>query len=164
MAHARYTLDASVHDMTDLVAAQPDQAALFDRRSRLLERLVSESASVPERYRARRPLPPQPPRARPARRHPRVRSGNTSRPRRRSSTECGGSVAVGQTRAALRGGGFGHRLHFAQDFAQRGSRHDQETEDGAARLIVGAPPDARDDVRSFVTGMAYGTNSTGGGM
>ena len=29
MPIAKYTLDEFVHDMTDLVAAQPDQASLF---------------------------------------------------------------------------------------------------------------------------------------
>ena len=51
MTSARYTLDEFIHDMTDLVATQPDQATLFDRGSRLIERLVCDPASVPERYR-----------------------------------------------------------------------------------------------------------------
>jgi predicted metal-dependent enzyme (double-stranded beta helix superfamily) len=55
MTLARYTLDEFIHDMTDLVATQPDQAALFDRGSRLIERLVRELESVQEQY--RRPAP-----------------------------------------------------------------------------------------------------------
>jgi predicted metal-dependent enzyme (double-stranded beta helix superfamily) len=51
MTLARYALDEFIHDMSDLVATQPDQATLFDRGSRLIERLVREPASVPEQYR-----------------------------------------------------------------------------------------------------------------
>lgn len=47
MSAARYTLDEFVHDMTDLVAAQPDQATLFDRGSSLIARLVRDPAAVP---------------------------------------------------------------------------------------------------------------------
>jgi predicted metal-dependent enzyme (double-stranded beta helix superfamily) len=51
MTHARYTLDELIHDMTDLVATQPDRATLFDRGSPLVERLVRDPESVPARYR-----------------------------------------------------------------------------------------------------------------
>jgi predicted metal-dependent enzyme (double-stranded beta helix superfamily) len=51
MTVARYTLDEFIHDMTGLVATQPDQATLFDRGSRLIERLVRDPASVPEPFR-----------------------------------------------------------------------------------------------------------------
>jgi predicted metal-dependent enzyme (double-stranded beta helix superfamily) len=51
MPSARYGLDEFIHDMTDLVATRPDQASLFDRGSRLIERLVRDPASIPERYR-----------------------------------------------------------------------------------------------------------------
>jgi predicted metal-dependent enzyme (double-stranded beta helix superfamily) len=46
-----YELDEFIHDMTDLVTTQPDQATLFDRGSRLIERLVRRPESVPEEYR-----------------------------------------------------------------------------------------------------------------
>jgi len=48
---APYALDQFIHDMTDLVASQPEQATLFDRGSALIERLVSRPDSVPEQYR-----------------------------------------------------------------------------------------------------------------
>jgi predicted metal-dependent enzyme (double-stranded beta helix superfamily) len=51
MATLRYALEEFIHDMTGLVASGPDQAALFDRGARLVERLVRDPASVPERYR-----------------------------------------------------------------------------------------------------------------
>ena len=51
MALTRYTLDDFIGEMTELVAAQPDQRTLFDRGSRLIERLVSDPESVPEQYR-----------------------------------------------------------------------------------------------------------------
>jgi 3-mercaptopropionate dioxygenase len=51
MAGTRYALDEFIHDMTDLVSTQPDQATLFDRGSRLIERLVRNPESVPEPYR-----------------------------------------------------------------------------------------------------------------
>ena len=51
MAVTRYALDEFIHDMTDLVATQPDQATLFDRGSRLIERLVRDPESVPAEYR-----------------------------------------------------------------------------------------------------------------
>jgi predicted metal-dependent enzyme (double-stranded beta helix superfamily) len=46
-----YALEDFIHDMSELVAAQPDQATLFDRGSRLIARLVSRPESVPEQYR-----------------------------------------------------------------------------------------------------------------
>ena len=51
MPIAKYPLDEFIHDMTDLVAAQPDQASLFDRGSQLIERLVRDPEAVPEQYR-----------------------------------------------------------------------------------------------------------------
>lgn len=51
MTLTRYALDEFIHDMTDLVGTQPDQATLFDRGSRLIERLVCAPESVPEAYR-----------------------------------------------------------------------------------------------------------------
>src|SRR5258706_13097454 len=51
MALTRYALDDFIHEMTDLVSARPDQTALFDRGARLIERLVRDPESVPERYR-----------------------------------------------------------------------------------------------------------------
>lgn len=51
MALTRYALDEFIHDMTDLVATQPDQATLFGRGTRLIERLVRDPESVPEEYR-----------------------------------------------------------------------------------------------------------------
>ena len=51
MAHTRYQLDEFIHDMTNLVAAKPDQATLFDRGSRFIERLVRDPDSVPAEYR-----------------------------------------------------------------------------------------------------------------
>jgi predicted metal-dependent enzyme (double-stranded beta helix superfamily) len=51
MTHARYTLGEFIHDMTGLIATQPDQATLFDRGAGLIERLVREPASVPEQFR-----------------------------------------------------------------------------------------------------------------
>lgn len=51
MTLARYMLDEFIHDMTGLVATEPDQATLFDRGSRLIGRLVRDPESVPERYR-----------------------------------------------------------------------------------------------------------------
>src|SRR5260370_36430611 len=51
MALTRYALDDFIHEMTDLVSARPDQTTLFDRGARLIERLVRDPESVPERYR-----------------------------------------------------------------------------------------------------------------
>ena len=51
MPIAKYPLDEFIHDMTDLVAAQPDQASLFERGSRLIGRLVRDPQAVPEQYR-----------------------------------------------------------------------------------------------------------------
>jgi predicted metal-dependent enzyme (double-stranded beta helix superfamily) len=47
----RYALGEFVHDMTALVATQPDQATLFDRGAALIERLVRDPESVPAQYR-----------------------------------------------------------------------------------------------------------------
>ena len=44
-------LDQFIHDMTDLVAGRPDQSSLFTRGSRLIEKLVRDPGSVPERFR-----------------------------------------------------------------------------------------------------------------
>ena len=46
----RYTLDEFVHDMSGLVAAKPDQRALFDRGARFIEKLIREPEAVPERF------------------------------------------------------------------------------------------------------------------
>jgi predicted metal-dependent enzyme (double-stranded beta helix superfamily) len=51
MSGARDELDRFIHDMTDLVASQPGQAALFDRGSSLMARLVRHPEAVPEAYR-----------------------------------------------------------------------------------------------------------------
>ena len=51
MTHARYSLEDFIGDMTDLVAAQPDQASLFERGSRLVEQLVRDPEAIPDRYR-----------------------------------------------------------------------------------------------------------------
>jgi predicted metal-dependent enzyme (double-stranded beta helix superfamily) len=51
MTTAAYTLNEFIHDMTALVAAGPDQALLFDRGSRLIERLVRHPEAVPGQYR-----------------------------------------------------------------------------------------------------------------
>jgi predicted metal-dependent enzyme (double-stranded beta helix superfamily) len=51
MAATGYALEEFIHDMTELVGTQPDQATLFDRGSRLIARLVSRPASIPEQYR-----------------------------------------------------------------------------------------------------------------
>lgn len=47
---ARYTLEDFVHDMNALVSNKPDQAAIFDRGSAYLERLVSDADVLPERF------------------------------------------------------------------------------------------------------------------
>jgi predicted metal-dependent enzyme (double-stranded beta helix superfamily) len=49
-----YDLDQFVADMTSLLATQPAQADLFNRASSLLERLIANPQSIPERL--RRPL------------------------------------------------------------------------------------------------------------
>jgi len=51
MTVARYILEDFVHDMTGVVAESPDQATLFDRGARFVERLVRDPGSVPERFR-----------------------------------------------------------------------------------------------------------------
>ncbi len=51
MRATAYAVDEFIHDMTDLVASQPDQATLFDRGSTLIARLVRDPESVPERFR-----------------------------------------------------------------------------------------------------------------
>ena len=51
MTTTRHALDEFIHDMTGLVATHPDQATLFDRGSRLIERLVRDPQSVPEQFR-----------------------------------------------------------------------------------------------------------------
>jgi predicted metal-dependent enzyme (double-stranded beta helix superfamily) len=43
----RYTLDEFIHDMTALVAAQPEQARLFDKGSAYIERLVADERAIP---------------------------------------------------------------------------------------------------------------------
>jgi 3-mercaptopropionate dioxygenase len=51
MAAVHYSLDDFVHDMQELLAAQPDQARLFDRGSVFLERLIQNPESIPEEFR-----------------------------------------------------------------------------------------------------------------
>lgn len=46
-----YTLEQFCADMQELVAAQPDQARLFDKGSAYLERLVRNPEALPEQYR-----------------------------------------------------------------------------------------------------------------
>jgi predicted metal-dependent enzyme (double-stranded beta helix superfamily) len=60
MIQARYTLDELIHDLSALVAAEPDQARLFDRGTRYIERFIRDPEALPEQYRvpaphARRP-------------------------------------------------------------------------------------------------------------
>jgi predicted metal-dependent enzyme (double-stranded beta helix superfamily) len=47
----RYTLDEFIHDMSALIATQPDQAKLFDKGSAYVERLVRDEDAIPEEYR-----------------------------------------------------------------------------------------------------------------
>src|SRR5687767_5950594 len=51
MVATRYSLDEFIHDMTALLATAPDQAALFDRGSAYIERLVRDPEAIPEEYR-----------------------------------------------------------------------------------------------------------------
>lgn len=51
MVATRYTLDEFIHDMTALVAAEPDQSRLFDRGAAYIERLIRNPASIPEEFR-----------------------------------------------------------------------------------------------------------------
>ncbi len=51
MVLTRYSLEEFVHDMTELIAQQPDQSRLFDRGSRYLERFVRNPEALPEIYR-----------------------------------------------------------------------------------------------------------------
>ena len=46
-----YSLDQFIADMQAIVAENPTQAALFDKGSSLLERLVQDSDAVPEQFR-----------------------------------------------------------------------------------------------------------------
>jgi predicted metal-dependent enzyme (double-stranded beta helix superfamily) len=50
MVMTRYALEDFVHDMQALVASQPDQAALFDRGSGYLERLINNPDALPEEF------------------------------------------------------------------------------------------------------------------
>jgi predicted metal-dependent enzyme (double-stranded beta helix superfamily) len=50
MVATKYSLDDFVHDMTALLAGSPDQAALFDRGSAYIERLIRDPAAIPEQY------------------------------------------------------------------------------------------------------------------
>lgn len=50
MTTVRYTLDEFIHDMTALVAAQPDQARLFDTGSAYIEKLVRDPNAIPEQF------------------------------------------------------------------------------------------------------------------
>ncbi len=51
MVRVAYSLDEFVHDMQQLVAQQPDQAALFDKGSVFLEQLLHNPEAIPEHYR-----------------------------------------------------------------------------------------------------------------
>jgi predicted metal-dependent enzyme (double-stranded beta helix superfamily) len=51
MTTTRYTLDEFIHDMTALVAAQPDQARLFDKGTAYIERFVRDEHAIPEEFR-----------------------------------------------------------------------------------------------------------------
>ncbi|MGD9894141.1 MAG: hypothetical protein AB7R89_31980 [Dehalococcoidia bacterium] len=51
MTTIRYTLDEFIQDMTALVAANPDQARLFDKGSAYIERLVRDERAIPEEFR-----------------------------------------------------------------------------------------------------------------
>lgn len=60
MTLPRYPLDEFIHDLSVLVAEEPDQARLFDRGSSFIERFVRDPDALPEEYRrpavnARRP-------------------------------------------------------------------------------------------------------------
>lgn len=54
MARVTYTLDDFIHDMTQLVESEPDQAALFDRGSSHLQRLLANPDAIAQEY--RRPI------------------------------------------------------------------------------------------------------------
>src|SRR5262245_36920480 len=51
MVQTRYSLDNFVHDMSGLLAGNPKQAALFDRGSAYLERLIRDEEAIPEQFR-----------------------------------------------------------------------------------------------------------------
>ena len=51
MARSTYTLEDFIRDMNDLVDSEPSQAALFDRGSSHLQRLLANPDAIPERYR-----------------------------------------------------------------------------------------------------------------
>lgn len=51
MTLTRYSLDQFIADMSELVASQPDQRALFDRGSSHLARLIADPDALPEEFR-----------------------------------------------------------------------------------------------------------------
>jgi predicted metal-dependent enzyme (double-stranded beta helix superfamily) len=51
MTRTGYSLDQFIADMQAIVAEKPTQAALFDKGSSLLERLVHDPEAVPEQFR-----------------------------------------------------------------------------------------------------------------
>ena len=60
MTLTHYSLDELIHDLSTLVAAEPDQPRLFDRGSSYIERFIRYPDALPEEYRrpaenARRP-------------------------------------------------------------------------------------------------------------
>lgn len=59
MARVTYTLDDFIHDMTQLVESEPDQAALFERGSSHLQRLLANPDAVAQDYRL--PMPDRTP-------------------------------------------------------------------------------------------------------
>ena len=59
MARVTYTLEDFIHDMNELVDSEPDQAALFDRGSSHLQRLLANPDAVAAQYRV--PMDNRPP-------------------------------------------------------------------------------------------------------
>lgn len=51
MVGTRYAMDDFVHDMTGLVASEPDQQRLFDKGTAYLERLIMDPQVIPEEFR-----------------------------------------------------------------------------------------------------------------
>ena len=50
MASVTYTLDDFINDMTELVDNEPDQAALFERGTSHMQRLLANPDAIPEQY------------------------------------------------------------------------------------------------------------------
>ena len=51
MVLTRYSLEDFIQDMTSLIADSPDQPLLFEKGTRLLERLVQDPEAIPESFR-----------------------------------------------------------------------------------------------------------------